>query len=96
MTRAENLMEKGKCKNNHCSSTSKSAWCHLNSKGDILKLYDKCPNPKCDCQKIITFTPHQYMLESGSIKCKLQIILRGHNLLGINFENQQLMQQRRL
>ena len=47
---------------------SNSAWCDLNSKGDILKLHDKCPNPKCNCQKIITFTPHQYMLEGGSIK----------------------------
>ena len=51
---------------------SNSAWCDLNSKGNILKLHDKCPNPKCNCQKIITFTPHQYMLEGGSIKSKLQ------------------------
>ena len=51
---------------------SNSAWCDLNSKGDILKLHDKCPNPKCNCQKMITFTPKQYMLEGGSIKSKLQ------------------------
>ena len=51
---------------------SNSAWCDLNSEGNILKLHDKCPNPKCNCQKIITFTPHQYMLEGGSIKSKLQ------------------------
>ena len=48
----------------------------MNSKVDILKLHDKCPNPKCNCQKIKTFTPHQYMLEGGSIKCKLQKIFR--------------------
>ena len=46
---------------------SNSAWGDLYSKGDILKLHGKCPNPKCNCQKIITFTPHQYMLECGSI-----------------------------
>ena len=27
--------------------------------------------------EIITFTPHQYMLEDGSIKCKLQKIFKG-------------------
>ena len=54
-----------------------SAWTDLNSKGNILKLHDKCPNPKCGCQKIITFTPHQYMLEGGSIKSRLQKIFRG-------------------
>ena len=56
---------------------SNNAWCDLNSQGNILKLHDKCPNPKCIRQKIITFTPHQYMLEGGSIKSKLQKIFRG-------------------
>ena len=52
------------------------AWCDLNNKGDIIKLHDKCPNLKCNCQKIITFTPHQYMLECGLIKSKVQKIFR--------------------
>ena len=56
---------------------SSSAWTDLNSKGNILKLHYKCPNPKCGCQKIITFTPHQYKLEGGSIKSKLQKIFKG-------------------
>ena len=77
MTRAESFMKRGKCSKNHCSAVTNSAWTDLNSKGDILKLHDKCPNPKCGCQKIITFTPHQYMLEGGSIKSKLQKIFRG-------------------
>ena len=77
MSRAQNFMQKGKCKNNHCSSMSNSAWTDLNSKANMLKLIDKCPNPKCGCQKIITFTPHQYMLEGGSIESKLQKIFRG-------------------
>ena len=52
---------------------SNQAWTDLNSKGNILKVHDKGPNPpKCGCQKIITFTPHQFMLEGGSIKSKLQ------------------------
>ena len=56
---------------------SNSAWTDLNIKGDLLKLRDKCQNPKCGCQKIITFTPHQYMLEGGLIKSKLQKIFKG-------------------
>ena len=56
---------------------SNSAWSDLNGKGNILKLHDKCPIPKCCCQKFITFTPHQYMLEGGSIKSRLQKIFRG-------------------
>ena len=56
---------------------SNSARIDLSSQGNILKLHDKCPNPKCNCQKIITFTPHQYMLEGESIKSKQHIIFRG-------------------
>ena len=56
---------------------SNSAWCDLNSKCDILKLHDKCPNPRCNCQKIITFTPHQNMLECRWVKSKLHRVFRG-------------------
>ena len=72
MTKGEDFLKKGKCKNNQCSSLSNSAWCDLNSKGNILKLYDKCRNPKCNCQKVITSTPHQNIVEGGSIKSKLR------------------------
>ena len=85
MTRGEDFFKRGKCKNNHCSSMSNSTWCDLNSKGNNLKLHNKCPNPKCNCQKIITFTPHQYMLECGSIKSTLKKKLRECKLLGIIF-----------
>ena len=51
---------------------SSAAWCDINSKGNISKLHDKCPNPESNCQKVTTFTPDQYMLEEGSIKSKLQ------------------------
>ena len=77
MTRGEDFIKKGRCKNKHRSSMSNSAWTDLNSQGNILKLHDKCPNPKCGCQKINIFTPHQYLLEGGSIKSKLQKIFRG-------------------
>ena len=77
MTRGEDFFKKGKCSKNLCSAMSNSAWCDLNSKGDILKLHDKSPNPRCNCQKIITFTPHQYMLEGGLIRNRLQKIFKG-------------------
>ena len=51
---------------------SNLAWCDSANKGDIFKLQDKCPNGKSECRKVITFTPHQYMLEGGSMKIKLQ------------------------
>ena len=77
MTRGEDFIKKGRCKNKNCSAMSTSAWTDLNSQGNILKLHDKSPNPKCGCQKSSTFTPHQYMLEGGSIKNKLQKTFRG-------------------
>ena len=77
MTRGEDFIKKGRCSKNHCSDMPNSAWTDLNSKGNILKLHDKCPNPRCNCQKIMTFTPHQYMLEGGSIQSRLQKIFKG-------------------
>ena len=56
---------------------SNSEWTDSNSKGNILKLHDKCPNPKCGCQKIITSPPKQFQLEGGSIKSKLQKMFEG-------------------
>ena len=85
MTKGEDFIKRDKCKINHRSSMSNSAWTDLNSKGNIIKLHDKCPNPKCGCQNIITFTPHQYKLEGGSIKSKLQKISEEHKLRGISF-----------
>ena len=58
MTKEEDFFKRGKGKNNHCSSMSNSACCDLKSEGSLLKLHDQCPNSKCNCQKIITFTPH--------------------------------------
>ena len=77
MSRAESFTKKAECKKNHRSSMSKSAWCDLNSKGIILKLHDKCPNPECQCQQQITFSPKQFQLEGGLIKSNLKLIFKG-------------------
>ena len=57
---------------------SNSSCCDLNKNCTVLKLHDMCHNPKCNCQKQITFTPKQFQLEGGSIKSKLQNIFRGY------------------
>ena len=77
MIKGEDFIDRGRCNNNHCSSMSNTAWTDLKSKGNMLKLHDKCPNPKSGCQNNIPFTPHQYMLEGGSIKSKLENFFKG-------------------
>ena len=77
MTRGVDFIKKGRCKNKHCSSMSNNAFCDLNSKVNVLNLHDNCHNPKSNCQKIVTSTPHQYILESGSSKSKLKSNFRG-------------------
>ena len=68
MTRGEDFIKKGNCSKNHCSAMSNSAWCGLNKNCTVLKLHDMCPNPKCKCQKQITFSPKQFQLEGAGFK----------------------------
>ena len=56
---------------------SNSASFDLNKDCALLKFYDMCHNPKCNYQKQITFTPGQFQLEGGSIKCKLKYFFKG-------------------
>ena len=76
MTRGQDFIKDAKCTLGHRSTMSKSAWCDLNKNCTVLKLHDMCHNPKCKCQKQITFTPQQFQLEGGSIKSKLRKIFR--------------------
>ena len=77
MTRGQDFIKSGKCSHGHRSAMSNSPWCDLNKNCTVLKLHDMCHNPKCKCQKMITFTPNQFQLEGGSIKSKLKSIFRG-------------------
>ena len=70
-------MKNAKCTHGHRSAMSNSAWCDLIKNCTVLKLHDMCHNPKCNCQKQITFSPKQFQLEGGSIKSKLQKKIRG-------------------
>ena len=93
MTRGENFMKKEKCENIQCSAMSRSAWCVLNSEGKIFELHNKCLNPKCNCQKVITITPHQYMLKLDHLKVKFKKFSAEHKLLETNFLSQLSMSQ---
>ena len=77
MTRGESIVENAKCTHGHLSAMSNSAWCDLNKNCTVLKLHDMCHNPKCNCQKQITFTPKQFQLEGGSINKKLESFFNG-------------------
>ena len=77
MTRGQYFIKNAKCTHGHRSAMSNSAWCNLNKNCTVLKSHDFCHNPKCKCQKQITFSPNQFQLEGGSIKNKLKSIFRG-------------------
>ena len=78
MTRAEDFIKNGECSHiGHRSAMSNNAWCDFKKNCTVLKLHDMCHNPKCKCQKQITFTPKQFQLEGGSIKSRLQKIIKG-------------------
>ena len=64
---------------------SKSAWCGLNSKGDTLKIHDKCPNPRCNCQKLITFLPKQFQPEGKGFKNTKEKFSKGFQTAWNNF-----------
>ena len=77
MTKAENFIKNAKCKHGYRSAMSNSASCDLNKDCTVLKLHDMCHNPKCTCQKQITFTPKQYMLEGAGFKNTMKKFFKG-------------------
>ena len=76
-SRGQDFIKNAKCAHGHRSAMSDSALCDLNKNCTVLKLHDMCHNPKCKCQKQVTFTPKQLQLEGGSIKSKLKSIFKG-------------------
>ena len=56
---------------------SNSAWGDLNKNCTVLKLLDMCHNPKCKCEKQITFSPRQFQLEGAGFKNTLKKIFKG-------------------
>ena len=71
---------------------SNSALCDLNKNCTVFKLHDMCHNPKCKCQKQVTFTSNQFQLEGSGFKNTLKKKhLKYLEQLGINSSNPQLM-----
>ena len=60
MTRGQAFIKNAKCTRAQRSDMSNSSWCDLNKKCTVLKLHDMCHNPKCNCQKPITFGPAKF------------------------------------
>ena len=77
MTRGEDFIRNAKCTHGHRSSMSNSACCDLNKTCTVLKLHDMCHNPKCKCQKQITFSPKQFQLERAGFKNTIKKIFKG-------------------
>ena len=62
MTKGESFVKNAKCKQEHRSASKNSAGCDLNKSCTVLKLHDMCHNPKCNCQKQISFsTPVEWI-----------------------------------
>ena len=77
MTKGQDFIKTGKRTHGHCSAISNSAWCDLNKNCTVLKLHDFCHNPKCKCQKQITFSPNQFQLEGAGFKSTMKKIFKG-------------------
>ena len=77
MTRGQYFIKNAKCSHGHRSAMSNSAWCDLNNNCTVLKLHDMCYNPKCKCQKQITFSPNQFQLEGAGFKNIMKNIFKG-------------------
>ena len=51
----------------------------------VLKLHDMCLNPKCKCQKQITFSPNQFQLEGAGFENTMKKIFKGSQTAWNNF-----------
>ena len=77
MTKGQNFIKNAKGSHGHRSAMSNLAWCDLNKNCTVLKLHDMCHNPKCKCQKMITFPPNQFQLEGAGFKNTMKKIFKG-------------------
>ena len=66
--KGQKYQKSAKCKNKKSSPMSNLSWCDLKYKANLLNVNDMCPNPKCNCQKQITFTPRQFQFKGAGFK----------------------------
>ena len=85
MTGGEDFIKNAKCSHGHRSAMKNSAWCDLKKTCIVLKLHDMCHNPKCRCQKQITFSTNQFQLEGAGFKNKTKKYLKEVKNCGLHF-----------
>ena len=85
MTRGQDFIKSGKCTHRHRSAMSNSPGCDLTKNCSVLKLHDFRHNPKCKCQKQITFSPNQFQLEGAGFKNTMKKIYKGSQSAWSNF-----------
>ena len=78
MTKGKDFIKRAKSTHGNTSAMSNSAWCDLNNNCTVLKLHDMYHNPKCKCQKQITFSPNQFQLEGAGFKNTMKKIFEGN------------------
>ena len=85
MTRGQDFIKNAKCTHGQRSATSNSAWCDLIKHCTVLNLHDMCQNPKCKCQKQITFSPNQFQLEGSGFKNTMKKVFKRSQTAWNNF-----------
>ena len=78
-------MENRVANQRHRAPVINSAWCDLYKDCTVLKLHDKCQNPKCNCQKQITFIPRQFQLEGLDLNKNMKKKFGGYQTACDNF-----------
>ena len=68
LTKGEKLQRSANRKNSHSSPMSNLSVCNLVNKGNLLKVHDFCPNPKCKGPKRLTFTLNEFQLLGAGCK----------------------------
>ena len=68
---------------------SNLSWCDLNNEGNLIKIHDMCPNPKCKCRKQITFNANQFQIEGSVLKKTMKKIFKGPQKAWDYFLNEQ-------
>ena len=68
LTERQIFLKSSKCKNNHSSSMSNLSCCDLIYKDNLFEVHDMCPNPKCKCQKQLTFSLAEFQFERQGYK----------------------------
>ena len=77
MTTGEIFQKKAKYEHGFCSPMSNLPWIDLRNGFNVLRLHDVCGKSGCKCQKQLSSSSRQYMLESSGFGNISQNIFEG-------------------